>query len=594
MPEEKIIFDFDHPSPERTLYFPEGRGAGEDVILPDNMHLVGRDQPASKRWRGHVGTFIAEQTGRDLRKAWHVDDWPTGYSLWRRTRNTTSRSRKSSAPRYDFYLFGYGKKQRFESPQEFAFHAAWLYDDEYFLNGDCECTICTKRPQSEINEKWQSSLLPMRRAPARRAQLRHEQRDSSSPEPTNLPSDPGPSNRGRFFAWNRTSKLYHGSNSPAIPSQDPYRVGDMVWASIPPITERRGSPDSMTVIDFWPAVVLRRGVSIGQLIIQTSVDTIRLQYTHVWVRLLGVGGTHEMNDATIIPWHAFRYLGDFRRRVRDANMPVAVSTSLREIAGFHPLLTDSAEPIDPTIPTILRTFENALGPLGVAIREARLIGDQFTADPDYQQLWLGPQLICVGDLVRINVSRADLLEENANLELLPPREGSEQPGLLAHISAFQPPSSHSPDTDGEDHLTFTAHLYELEQSPGAEPTAKGESPSNSTLPNAPDGYRFRQITQEEVRLSVVYIAGRFAPILLTSTTHMTLLSRPLHTPGRISEETTERLRSLAGLQTPNPGTTTFASHWVRNRDAGLAQAERQAKAEAYERAANVGNTVEED
>lgn len=93
------------------------------------------------RWRGIVGTFIADNLGLDSKclplsfllprslsatmllasKAWHVYDWvsevdccvnreltftqPPGYSLWRKLRV----GKGALAFRFDYYLYGFGE-----------------------------------------------------------------------------------------------------------------------------------------------------------------------------------------------------------------------------------------------------------------------------------------------------------------------------------------------------------------------------------------------------------------------------------------------------------------------------------------------------
>lgn len=68
-PRFSFQIDLDHPSSDRTLYFPRrlGRGAREDAVTDysgvEGWHPLEKNSRHSIRWRGWVGTFIAEHLG---------------------------------------------------------------------------------------------------------------------------------------------------------------------------------------------------------------------------------------------------------------------------------------------------------------------------------------------------------------------------------------------------------------------------------------------------------------------------------------------------------------------------------------------------
>ncbi|KAG8855152.1 hypothetical protein FRB96_007190 [Tulasnella sp. 330] len=552
-------FNFRSSDRSRLIDVPDAYSdAKADAVVPEDgerSRVVPRDDPLSLHWRGWVGTFIADNLNWSLRKPWHLEDFPKGYTLVRT-------SRKNNPSKRDPYLYGYGQKKRFRSPQEFGFHALWLYHRDYHDNYPCECTLCTGRPQELIESIWIG-------VPGR------HRRDGDTP----MPEEGGYATRSglitaRPTSWGtikwaplKRSLTDRESRFPieTLPNRvydltliRPYREGELVWVAVDPIRPSRDEhAGEEEEIKLWPATVIappgRSRLS------QTSVAR-----SHVYnVELLGVDQRQVVPYEKVLCWRAYTLPDAIADQILSPTMPIGivVTPTLLALRGYHPLpppprALDDRPPLVPGLGVrpvtepreIPRTFENALGPLALAQRKADYIQERYCGTNTYselkenlgdgsgekvcyQGLWWGAERIWVDDLVRLTCLRGEL--ENAlevaglehNLEDSSPEADLRQ--LFAHVREFTFEQVNR-------RICFSAELYELASDDNELDTSgvalaryRSLLPiSENGLPLAPFGYRFRKLTPPEVLiyLPIILISGRYDRIPTESIPHRELIS----------------------------------------------------------------------
>lgn len=360
-----------------------------------------------------------------------------------------------------------------------------------------------------------------------------------------------------------------------------FRVGELVWASIPPLIREGDSPlDVGEMIEFWPALVQNLQPDSGKGSVATGLEREYL------LKMLGVGHTHLVKESSIVSWQTIELPKVIRRRIRYPAMPVDVTAEFAELNRFHPMPPQTPNPCD-----LPRTFENALGPLGIAHTQARFIAEQYTLTDEhtdplepgvklYQGAWFGPERIWAHDLVRLACTRATLVEDGLSEPLLNHSTGADERGLFLQIFEMFFVSRLP---------TVTGCLYELaaesacNSDPGPrDPTLSSETRSTSTysLPDPPSGFHFRLITMPgtHIRLAFEKVAGRYDPLPTCSEPHGALLSHTLnHGLAAHRQAALDRVLSIGGLAAGFRNVVP-ASNWVRSRERGLGEAEIQAKA----------------
>ncbi|KAG8951861.1 hypothetical protein FRC04_005553 [Tulasnella sp. 424] len=644
------LCDMDTEDPKRLFRFPDNpaRGAGPNVVTPadsphedmSKWHLVAREESKSRRWRGIVGTFIADNLGLDISKAWHVYDWvssadrrinpkltftqPPGYSLWRKVRVGSG----SLTARYDFYLYGFGAKKTFHSPFEFAFHAMWLYDDDFHALGPgaCECTLHTGQKQGIINERWLNKKTATRRKlrptlPASEAAVL----SGSAPA--------GPPDKLKLFSWTSTKHRPQEKKTGRIYAMAPerhadltcggyFRPGEVVWVSIPHIIPESREPKSVDeLIEFWPGLVKGRHVAKH---VQSHTPGTPFKTTESFqyeVQLLAAGVSHTVEESQLLSWQAYQLPRVVREQTLKPRMPVEVSPHMLELEDFRPLPIHLSKPLHNLPPgydkrtEIPRTFENALGPLAVALSHAKIISQQycpeypyrdsrqFRAPELYQGVWWGPEHIWVDDLVRLVLTRAELVGWGLSTGLLESTSGAEERGIFGQIVEMTWDS-------GKSIVCFSARLYELSSESDMDIVEEGTVPPapsslsipadyhldpQQRLPNPPRGFRFRRITSPErlIYLPLQAIAGRYDHLICGAEGQRDLMKRIMN-PRNLSafnanqlespetETAIKRVLSLAGLG-PGEWNGVDPSRWVQGRLKGVTDAEKDAKQKYYDR-----------
>lgn len=502
-----------------------------------------------------------------------------------------------------------GGNKRFSSAHEFAFHAAWLYDRQYHNHGDCECTLCTHRKQGVINNIF----------------FGHNTRRSPSPDATDddddddeeqsrrrrsvrghvAVKDSGTAKSVNYEHLVRPLFWVSGSEEERTPSLDrhydlvtlrPFRPHELVWVSIPDLEPEETTPNGKS-LRFWPAVVedlwRQKSLPVGD-------KRSRHKEVSYRVRLLGAKLTNFVLVDQIVSWQAYHLPEVVLKDIQDPSMPVEVTSSLSELEFFYPLeVPATTTHSDAFLPNsrrqIPRTYENALGPLALAYRMAKIIERSwFPSDPlpentsssRYQGLWWGAERIWVDDIVRLGASREELLKDltsDSLMELIPvPRIR----GLLAHVLRISQSGKGEP-------VYFFADIYELEDVLDASHTLTRikptislaeESVSAYPLPKLPKGqvadYSYRKLTfkNKPVKLPVRYIAGRYdARSLEKFRAKPQLLAGPGVDLGR--------LKVLAGLRlsTASAPAESPEESSIRDREVVIMEARLRAREETHSR-----------
>lgn len=448
-----------------------------------------------------------------------------------------------------------GWRKHFRTPREFGFHAVWLYDERYFEVGDCQCTLHTGRPQGVINEEW---IYDERRrssnshAAGERSQngrtgggdggTEGDIEDASDDEhsPTVKP----------IIRWNCSKKwLLEATGGPTLNPQwrpplltaavrnhqvartllSRHRPQELVWVSIDPLDPWRPGEQA---IRWWPALI--KPNDPGQL-----ANTSKVQ-------LLGVDTHHTVHQIPIRTWQSQPLPQDFLQRP----LPHLGGSRMRptdELNRFRPLPV-SLDPLPNPFP---RQYDLAILPYSIALRQAFILAGQYApfelvqqADGSlgYKGLYYGPERIQLGDLVRLVPDRREFERLRIGRRWLQASDGASERSLFGFIL-------HIGETEHRAGLRFSAKVFELQSVP-----RHSQQSGNGNLPDAPDGYRFREVTTSPAQdLPIRYIACRYDPndeaVLRPSANGRTEPRRRSTTPpqgasGRVGEARNRRPRGI--------------------------------------------------
>lgn len=345
----------------------------------------------------------------------------------------------------------------------------------------------------------------------------------------------------------------------ATPSR--HRPLELVWVPVDPLESWRPGEEE---IRWWPALVNSRVT--GQQP-QTSK-----------VELLGVNAHYMVRETQIHAWQGQPLPQNFLQRPA----PFLGGQRMRsreELNRFRPR-PDCLDPLPEPVP---RQYDLAILPYSIALRQAARIETQYSpfelvqqADGSfgYQGLYYGPEQIRLGDLVR----------------LVPNRREFESRGMTRRwFSATAPPSrplfgliSHIGESEREVGLRFSARIFELQTFQGS-----NQPNGNDNLPDAPYGFRFREVTTRlapALNLPIEDIACRYDPddaVLASSASERTgnrlrSITPPQGTSRRVGEA---RSRGARGVEVAGQDATVGgirATDWFRNRNEGIQWARSEA------------------
>ncbi|KAG8923601.1 hypothetical protein FRC00_006045, partial [Tulasnella sp. 408] len=379
----------------------------------------------------------------------------------------------------------------------------WLYDDDFHALGPgaCECTLHTGQKQGVINERWLSKKTATRRKPRPAPSAGDAAANTQN-------SSAGPPDKFKLFSWtnikNRPPEKKTGRTYAMAPERHAdlnsggyFRLGEIVWVSIPHLFPEPRDPRFVDeVIELWPALLKGRHIAKH---VEPHTPGTPFKTTESFryeVQLLAVGVSHPVEEDQILSWQAYQLPRVVRAQTLKPRMPVEVSPHMLELEDFRPLPVQLSKRL-PNLPPgydrrteIPRTFENALGPLAVALSHARTISQQYCPEypyrdsrqhgsPElYQGVWWGPEHIWVDDLVRLVLTRSELVAWEMSAGLLESTSGAGERGLFGQIVEIMWDSAKSM-------TCFSARLYELSSESDmeiVEENAFPPAPSNLSVP----------------------------------------------------------------------------------------------------------------
>ena len=117
-------------------------------------------------------------------------DFPENYRLWehRRSANLDNPSAPSRTDRRDAYLYGHplGRKKRFRSPADFFYHLEWLVFDPEADPENCRCKICSPDDVLKAGDDMRQVQIKLYGTAEEKAQFRSQTQDSKPGTPQNL------------------------------------------------------------------------------------------------------------------------------------------------------------------------------------------------------------------------------------------------------------------------------------------------------------------------------------------------------------------------------------------------------------------------
>ncbi|KAG8936003.1 hypothetical protein FRC02_005199 [Tulasnella sp. 418] len=545
--------------PERQVVI--AQSDGNDGRLPNDMQrtdkiftLAGKEEPSSKHWRGVVGTYIATKLGwtdGSDGKAWHLFDWPKGYSLWIVA--------KTDGTRKDIYL--YGGRTKYSSPIEFRPHAYYLYMG---MTVPCRCWVCTGRKRGDVRDDRMNTtgfMADVGSSPEKpRRQRAASPPDLSSSLPGNETAVNTTSNSSTADESDLIQVIRIDSSASVIPrhEKDPpiqsfsrfrendlrsgrrFRFGELVWVSIPPLVDPEKEE---AAIHFWPGLIKEYWTHKESTLAAESSSNgsryVTKEFVMYRVMLLGVMHVNSVDERLIIPYQAYAIRRAVQQRLRTFKL---LNNQYPRPHRFFPIPAPSSIPIDRYNE---RTYAEAIFPLKLANRIAEKVqgkwaptnkwnpdfSDQEVGEPDpgrargsrsYQGLWWGPERIWVGDLVRLTFMWGALDSSGLSKDLLPPSPGADTRGLLLRISSIVLDRRLA-------RFYVTGPMYEVAEARFMEDQMQLDdeavqdfvnvslsSPASVykrhyTMPEPPNQYAFKRITRPgtEVSLPLQYIAGRY-------------------------------------------------------------------------------------
>lgn len=335
------------------------------------------------------------------------------------------------------------------------------------------------------------------------------------------------------------------------------------------------------------------------------------------VLLLGVNHKHTVEEKSVLAWQLYKPSKSLQISLSFPTLPFQVTPDFRGLASFFPIPRSDPPPSQSHAyrppHEIPRNHKNALAALKIAYEVGWRIAQQYYMLDEYQDrgsdgrfremyqgMWFGPQLVRIGDVVRLEPTRLQLGERGIS-DLLPPSRGASDRCLFARITEFE--------WDRQQSIPFiSARLYELcedeeydpdDDTPLLQPSAlSAPAPANVEgypMPLPPPGFQFRCIThgKSEVFLPAVTIASRYESTPSLSAPHRLLLSHvmaPQNVTDVLSgapvndkyiESAIRRITGYIGIGNPS-----WNAIWVRrsveNRKQGVLLAEKDVRERYYQ------------
>ncbi|KAF7294063.1 hypothetical protein MKEN_01452700 [Mycena kentingensis (nom. inval.)] len=506
-----------------------------------SMNPVALDEPMAIKWRVEVGAAVGEflGIGEDAERC-VLRSWPDGYGMFfkeRMLRNSLQR---------DFYL--YGAPATFRSPKEFIQHAIWLMrKDRKSIEPTWLKEIRRRgrkkpeKPAAHITTTAKSArhcpraAMPVNLKPTPAAkQSALKQRVNARPPKKvwwkdlqaalEVSSKAGPAAGSKGVQPAVTTVA--STKIPPVASRFP-RTGELVWYLLDnPI---QLSEYSGAAIRFWPALVQQQS---------RHPKVPRTEYT---IRLLASSMVlYTVDEASLLPYMAYEVDSDIKALI-EVRVPRFWWITDLEDEGVD-LLNATEEDVDAVLTAYAVALEAA-----IKIRGSWTVSGPFEApaqtQPEagwqFQGVWWGPEHIRVGDLVRLNASRDDLLQPLLGANGEGEEEATYEQGVFLKVNAL-----FTKMIDRRRVVAASGAVYEL----AAADRGAGQI---EPLPKPPKGFKFTALlpANEQVELPVEkFVAGRYYP-------------RILDHPAVVAHLASSGLRTLEGLR-PGPENAVAAYKYV--------------------------------
>ncbi len=474
--------------------------------FPGNSHALSPDDDQDvtqlERWEVIIGGHLQNQAGpRDDKRQYKLAGFPRGYELRSVHRNNDSR---------DYYLYGHptSSKATYRTPGEFALHALWLISDSTDVS-QCPCDLCSKyKPVRAVNQPPAAAAatsLPSSAAAA----AAPAPAPASAPRPAAVPQPSASVSRSATMTttqqMSQQQMPQQQMSQPQMPQQPPpppgttswtnvFRVGELVWYKH--MAWRLG-----VVIDITPkpGTVAHPGASDSSY--------------HFTLAPLGHA---QLEQPTLIkdcqsmrPFLTFSVPNAGMDELRDKTFDMVNWSALTARLTLEP---DPAK----------REVDRQVLGLEASKMGARAINDAFSTfdllaqgtSPDgavriqhYGGLYLGAELIRVGDPIRVTVPQPD--------STAPPLPADANPVMLISeiqiLTAISPPGG-APARGATVH--FRGNLYRTVRSHTTHPLPQGAVPADSLPPAFAEELALRNAIERDktMRWSWALVSAAAGPV----------------------------------------------------------------------------------
>ncbi|KAK4099670.1 hypothetical protein N658DRAFT_567977 [Parathielavia hyrcaniae] len=422
----------DGSSAQNDEYWPIhiARSDGQGYVQLDHVALRDdeeQDVAQRERWEVIVAGHLQNQIGpKEDRRQYKLAAFPKGYEL-RCAVRTQGGTR-------DYYLYGHpaGPKAHYRTPGEFALHALWLISDSSD-NSQCPCDLCPKyldRAKQELAKAQTAPAQTQHPAPVPTPQTQYQQQPDHQQQQQAPPGTTG---------WTNV-----------------FRVGELIWYKhaawrlgvVLAITPKPGTPLSPGSSDSSYHFTL---APLGHALLQQASIVKDCQFMRPFLTFsVPNAAMDELKDKTFetVNWSALaaRYAQEPDPSKREVN---------RQILGLEASKMGA------------RTINDAFSTFDLLRQGSTPDGALYVQH--YRGIYLGAEMVCVGDPVRI-ASDAPPAQQPDHHQPAP----DANPNLVMLITEIQVHTPSSPPS-ARPTLQFKGNLYRTVRLPAA-------NNNNTTIP----------------------------------------------------------------------------------------------------------------
>lgn len=366
-----------------------------------------------------------------------LEDFPDGYGLFDYLQVGKA---KDGEDRHDAHLKGSTTATKaFLSPNEFVMHAVWL-----LTNGPgkpyraCACQSCTGRKQTEINAEFNidSTYAGRDFSNVRRPLVRRRPRKKTKKSKAERRTS------SEFVAQTFLGPLTEKQRVLDLVYLPHHRIGELVWAELDHALEHAEGKYTLT---HWPAIITARHVQVNPNANRRDLrakDARRHVYS---AQLLAL----ETRLAELEEWEIRPWLGIHPPTYNKEDM-MRPETIKHVFDGKHVVM--------PTLPSFHSKSANAMAAYLLALETwIRIEGvfsmvdahvpkqnstDTASATMLCSSVWWGPELLHMGDLVRV-LDHPDLFSD---IRINRPRQPASPPAWPTRSCSASSPSTPSHPT----------------------------------------------------------------------------------------------------------------------------------------------------